>query len=124
MSWPADLWGPKRVLLLCLLVWTGVCLWAYSVTPAGFWWLAIVGGVVLGSTQASSRALFSRFVPVGMEAEYFGLYGFVGKTSSVLGPILFSTTVAVTGSERIAALSMGALFLLGLLLLLPLRPPE
>jgi len=120
-SLPTDYWGPKSVLLLCLSAWTGLCGWAYFVSAFGFWFLASLGGVFLGSTQAAARAMFSRFIPKGLEAEFFGLYGFVGKTSSVLGPLVFGTTVSLTGSERLAALSVAVLFVLGILLLLPVK---
>lgn len=118
---PTDLWGPKRVLVLCLLVWSCLCIWTYYVSALQFWFVAATGGIFLGSTQSASRAMFSGFIPYGLEAEYFGLYSFVGKTSSVLGPVIFSTTVAATGSERLAALFIGGLFLAGLVLLLPVR---
>lgn len=48
----------------------------------------------------------------------FGFYAVVGKSSAVLGPIVFGTVShALGGNQRAAVLAVGAFFVLGLVLL-------
>jgi UMF1 family MFS transporter len=80
-----------------------------------------MGGVialVLGGSQALSRSLFSRMIPRGREASFFGLYEISERGTSWIGPLIFGIVVGTTGSYREAILSLVALFGLGLLILL------
>jgi UMF1 family MFS transporter len=116
---PTDTWGPKRVVSLSLVLWCFVAVGAYLVTtkPA-FFVLALFAGTGLGVVQAASRALMARLIPAGQEAELFGFYAFCGKSSSVLGPIVFGTVShALGGDQRVAILAVGAFFVVGLVLL-------
>ncbi len=121
-SVPTDRWGARRVVIVSLLLWIGVTGSAYLVQEKEtFWIIALVAGVGLGSVQAASRALFAGFIPHGREGEYFGVYAFAGKTSAILGPLLFGTISALTGSQRPALLSVVLLFLGGLMVLATVR---
>ncbi len=118
LSKPTDVWGPKKVVLISLLLWSAVAVSAYFVqTKAGFWLVACTAGLGLGSVQSGTRAFFAQFVPEGKEAEYFGVYSLVGKSSAVIGPLVFGQVSAAFGSQRPAILSIGAFFVFGLLLL-------
>jgi MFS transporter, UMF1 family len=116
---PTDRWGPKRVISLSLVIWVGVSLAAALLrSKAMFFAVACVAGTQLGTVQAASRALMSSLIPKGKEAELFGFYAVVGKSSAVLGPIIFGTVSAATGgNQRAAVLAVGVLFVAGLLLL-------
>jgi UMF1 family MFS transporter len=115
---PIDAWGPRKVVTLSLLLWTTVSVSAYLIPgKAWFWGVACVAGLGLGTVQAASRAFFSRFIPVGREAEYFGVYSLVGKTSAIAGPIMFGQISAAFGSQRPAILSIALFFAAGLILL-------
>jgi UMF1 family MFS transporter len=115
---PIDAWGPKKVVSLSLLLWATVSISAYFITgKAQFWAVACIAGLGLGSVQAGTRAFFSQFVPAGKEAEYFGVYSLVGKTSAVIGPLVFGQVSAAFGSQRPAILSIVAFFVAGLALL-------
>ncbi|HEV8115884.1 MAG TPA: MFS transporter, partial [Acidimicrobiales bacterium] len=74
-------------------------------------------GLVLGGTQALSRSLFSQLIPAGREAEYFGLYEVSERGTSWLGPALFGVALQVTGSYRVAILSLIVFFVAGFALL-------
>jgi len=124
MARAVDTWGAKKVVLLSLALWCMVSVGAYLVKDKGaFFALATVAGLGLGSVQAASRALFARLIPPGTEAEHFGAYALMGKTSSVLGPWMFGWIVALAGSARPAVLAVGGFFLLGAALLAPLKEP-
>ena len=53
--------------------------------------------------------------PADREAEFFGFYdGFCGKASAVIGTFVFGLLSWATGSQRIAVLSVGIFFVVGL----------
>lgn len=118
LSKPTDTWGPKGVVSLSLLFWSLICISAFLIrAKSQFWILACVAGLGLGSVQAASRAFFTQFVPRNKEAEYFGVYSLIGKTSAIIGPIVFGYMSAAFGSQRPAILSVAVFFVFGLILL-------
>ncbi len=118
LSKPTDTWGPKRVVVLSLLLWSLVAVSAFFVqSKAHFWAIACIAGLGLGSVQAGTRAFYTQFIPEGKEAEYFGVYSLVGKSSAVIGPLVFGQVSAAFGSQRPAILSIAAFFIIGLVLL-------
>ena len=122
---PTDRLGPKGVLTGVLTMWViaGIAAYFVQTTPV-FYGLAIVAGLGLGSVQSASRAYMSLLIPQGREAEMFGFYAFCGKTSSVLGPLLFGwATFIAAGNQRPGFLVLTALMLTGLLLLRRLPDP-
>jgi len=123
MARPTDTRGPKFVVSLSLLLWCLVVTAAFFVqSKAQFWAVAVVAGLGLGSVQAASRAFYARFIPPGEENQYFGIYALVGKSSAVIGPILFGEMSRAFGNQRPAILSVAVLFLSGLAVLM--RVPE
>jgi UMF1 family MFS transporter len=118
MAKPIDSWGPKKVVVLSLLMWSSVAILAYFIqTKTHFWMLASLAGLGLGTVQAASRAFYTQFIPEGREAEYFGVYSLVGKSSAILGPLVFGYISTTFGSQRPAILSVAAFFLIGLVIL-------
>lgn len=122
---PTDRLGPRRVLTGVLIMWVIAGIAAYFVqSTAVFYGLAVVAGLGLGSVQSASRAYLTLLIPQGREAEMFGFYAFCGKTSSVLGPILFGwATFLAAGNQRPGFLVLTALMLTGLLLLRRVSDP-
>lgn len=115
---PIDLWGPKKIVVLSLLLWTSVSIIAFFVqTKTQFWVLASCAGLGLGTVQAATRAFYTQFIPEGKEAEYFGVYTLAGKSSAIWGPLIFGYVSTTFGSQRPAILSVAAFFLIGMLLL-------
>jgi len=122
MAKPTDLWGPKKVVTLSLVLWTLVSITASLVqTKSQFWAIACTAGLGLGTVQAGTRAFYTQFVPSGNEAEYFGVYSLVGKSSAIMGPLIFGAVSSSFGSQRPAILSVAALFIIGLALLSRVR---
>jgi UMF1 family MFS transporter len=110
----------KNAIVLSLLIWTGIVFYAYGFlhTTTEAWVLAAVIAIVLGGSQALSRSLFSRLIPDGKEAAFFGLYEVSERGTSWMGPLLFSIVVARTGSYRQALLSLVIFFVIGLVVLI------
>ncbi|KJR41383.1 major facilitator transporter [Candidatus Magnetoovum chiemensis] len=122
MSKPIDLWGPKKVIVLALILWCLVSVGSYfTYSKTAFFVIAAVAGLGLGTVQAASRALFASFIPHGKEAEYFGVYSMLGKTSSILGPMVFGSLSAFFNSQRPAVLSLSVFFIIGLFLILSVK---
>jgi UMF1 family MFS transporter len=121
---PTDRWGPKRVITLTLLLWVGVSVSAYfAQTKEFFFAVAVTAGLGLGSIQAASRALMASLIPPGKESELFGFYALCGKSSSVLGPLVFgAVSYLLGGDQRTAVASVGLFFVVGLVLLQRVRP--
>lgn len=115
---PTDTWGPKKIVMLSLVLWTLVAVIAYFVrTKPQFWAVACTAGLGLGTVQAGTRAFYTQFVPKGNEAEYFGVYSLVGKSSAICGPLVFGFVSSTFGSQRPAILSIALFFITGLVLL-------
>lgn len=123
---PTDRAGPKKVLGGVLMLWIAAGVAAYFIqTQTQFYVLAIVAGLGLGSVQSASRAAMASLIPKGKEAEMFGFYALCGKSSSVLGPLLFGgVTYLAAGNQRPGFLVLTALFVVGLLLLQRVRDPR
>jgi UMF1 family MFS transporter len=118
LSKPTDVWGPKSVVMVSLILWSLVSVSAFFVqSKPQFWLIACTAGLGLGSVQAGTRAFFTQFVPVGKEGEYFGVYALVGKSSAIIGPLVFGQVSAAFGSQRPAILSIAAFFIIGFLVL-------
>jgi UMF1 family MFS transporter len=121
---PTDVLGPRKVIMGVLVLWTGVAVAAFFITSkAAFFVVAVLAGTGLGSIQAASRSFMAALIPEGKEAEMFGFYAFCGKSSSILGPIVFGTVAALSGSQRWAVLVLIVFFVVGGLLLRRVRDP-
>lgn len=120
----SDRIGPRTTLILILVLWTGVGLGAaFAQTKLVFWLVASVGALCLASVQAVSRSMVALMVDVEQQGEIFGFYGISGKLSSAFGPLLFGLISLSSGSQRVAMLAVGIIFLAGLLLLLRVEEP-
>ena len=110
----------KNAILVSLILWAGVVIYAYRFlhTVREAWIMAALIAIVLGGSQALSRSLFSRMIPAGKEASFFGLYEVSERGTSWMGPLLFSVVIARTGSYRQALLSLIFFFVVGLIVLL------
>jgi UMF1 family MFS transporter len=110
--------GAKRSVFIGLLAYTIISIIGYYMTTAThFFMLAALVGMVQGGTQALSRSLFATLIPAHKSGEFFGFYSVFEKFSSIFGPLLFSLTIAATGSSRNAILSVIAFFAIGAVVL-------
>jgi UMF1 family MFS transporter len=83
----------------------------------GFWIAATLIGLMMGPNQSASRSLLARLVPEHKHGEFFGLYAFSGKMSSIFGPLVYGTVVARTGNHKLAMSSIIGFFVVGFMLL-------
>jgi UMF1 family MFS transporter len=116
-------WGPKRTILLCLLVYALVAIVGSRISPGTvnvlgfetnqFHILAFMVATVQGGVQALSRSFFARLIPPGRAAQFFGFYNMLGKFAAIAGPFLVATIVSMTGDSRAGIQSLVILFAAG-----------
>ena len=83
-----------------------------------FWVSAVLAGLCMGSSQSAGRAIAGLLAPPARSAEFFGLWAFATRLSAVIGPVSYGLVTWVTaGNHRLAILSTGLFFVIGLLLL-------
>lgn len=110
--------GTKRAIFAGLAVYLLVTVWAMFMQSVGeFYGLAVVIGLVQGGVQALSRSLYSRLIPPGRAAEFFGFYNMLGKFAAIIGPFLMGWLGVLTGNPRLSLIAVIILFAAGGLLL-------
>lgn len=130
--------GPKPVLMTCILLLTAITVLLVTITPTSVLGLPVaegsmlpdialfVAGAVIGAAggvlQAASRTMMVRQARPGRVAEGFGLYALAGKATAFLAPLLIGVVTAVSGSQQIGFLPLVFLLLGGALLLRWVKP--
>lgn len=142
----ADSVGQKKSIVLSLVIWIFTILLAFmtsspdaylvkyftayfnsdvvTVQKDAFYVIGLLAGSVMGATQSTSRSLMSKLTPPDRKTEFFGFYSFFGKSSAILGPLVFGIISFTTGSQRAAILSIGAFFIVGLWILSIVKDPR
>ncbi|MGY8716178.1 MAG: MFS transporter [Verrucomicrobiia bacterium] len=116
-----DRTGPKLPLAAALVIWIVACLWASRCeTVREFYLIGVLAGIGMGSLQSASRAVVSTLTPAGRSGEFFGYWGFFAKLAAVIGTFVFGNLVSLT-DYRIAIAANTGFFVIGLLILLPLK---
>ncbi len=104
----------KRSIILSLMVYAVVAVWAFFLDSiVEYWFLAWMVAVVQGGSQALSRSLYAYMSPASKSGEFFGLFSVMEKFASLIGPLLFALAGLLFGSSRPAILSLIALFIIG-----------
>ena len=117
--------GAKQSILLGLVVYTGICVFAFRMeTAREFYILAAAVGLVQGGTQALSRSLFATLTPKHKSGEFFGFFAVFEKFGGIFGPLAFMLVLERFGSSRLAILSVMAFFVIGALVLLSVNVSE
>ncbi len=130
--------GPKPVIFVSILVLTGVVATVLFMSREAIFGIALAEGSNLpdivfficgiliggmgGTLQAASRTLMVRHADPEAPTESFGLYGLSGRATAFIAPALIGTVTTMTGSARLGVSPLIGLFLLGLLLLVWVKP--
>lgn len=131
-------YGPKPVIILNVLVLTAVAAGVVFISretvfgvPVGpesnlpdiaFYVLGALIGAGGGSLQSASRTMMVRQADPDKMTEAFGLYALSGKATSFLAPLSIAVATDITGSQQLGVTPLIALFLIGLILLLWVKP--
>ncbi|MCB5229135.1 MAG: MFS transporter [Candidatus Cloacimonetes bacterium] len=104
----------KTSLSISLLLWIGVVVWAFFCKSAfEYYFVGLLAGLAIGSSQANSRTMLSQLTPLDKQAEFFGFYTLTGRLSSILGPILYGWIAFKTNDLRWSVLSIIVFFIVG-----------
>jgi UMF1 family MFS transporter len=110
--------GTKRAIFIAIAVYAVATILGYFMTTVThFFVLAALVATVQGGAQALSRALFARMIPANKTSEFFGFFAVAERFATVLGPLVFTVSVAITGSSRSAVLAILLFFVAGAWLL-------
>jgi len=141
----SDSLGQKKTIQITLYIWLFTILVAYVTSgdgaivqylsdkftlPVGeiqqrsFYLVGLLAGGVIGATQSTSRSLMSKLTPYEKKTEFFGFYSLFGKSSAVLGPVVFGVVSYITGNQRFAILSIAFFFIVGLIVLNYVKDPD
>jgi UMF1 family MFS transporter len=120
--------GNLKALMVCVLVWVGICYYGYTIPKhdvVQFYIIACIIGFVMGGIQALSRSTYAKLMPVTKDTtSFFSFYDVSEKIGIVSGLFFFGFLAESTGSQRISVLMLMVFFIIGLLLLLYTRAAE
>ena len=142
----ADTIGQKKTIVLSLIIWICTIVFAYETSAADtivtaslaawfdtsgesmmkicFYVVGLIVGSVMGATQSTSRSLMSKLTPEEKKTEFFGFFSFFGKSSAIVGPLVFGFVSYLFESQRVAILLINLFFIVGLLILSKVSDPE
>ena len=113
----AGRFGAKPSLYAALVVYVLITVLGYFMTTAAhFYALAAMVGLVQGGSQALARSIYTRLIPAGRSAEYFGFMSVWSKFAGIVGPAVFGA-VNLLGNSRLGILSLIAFFVVGIAML-------
>jgi MFS transporter, UMF1 family len=88
-----------------------------------FWICGLLLCLFIGPTLSAARTLMLRMSADGKEGVAFGLYTTTGRAVSYLAPVLFSTFIAVFGTDRAGMGGLIVVLTAGLLAMLAVKTP-
>lgn len=96
------------ILLVALIIGT------FAVNEPMFWIAGSMFGVALGSMWVTTRSYIVELTPENKRGQFFGLFAFSGKVSSIVGPFLYGTITLVFADYGVIAsrLALGSLIIL------------
>jgi len=117
----ADKRGSKKAILLSLLILTAsVAGLLFIDRTMWFYVIGFVAGFSLSGAQAVSRSMVSQLAPREQAAEFYGFLSVAGRTSTFVGPLVFSTIsyrmhnrYVRLGFEELQAEKLGLLWAIG-----------
>ncbi|MCS5534291.1 MAG: MFS transporter, partial [Candidatus Poseidoniales archaeon] len=74
--------------------------------------LGLFVGCAMGSAGAQARSMFSQLTPKSRTSEFFGFFGFLGKSAAMIGTALYAIA-STTFDSRVALLSVTVVILAG-----------
>jgi UMF1 family MFS transporter len=87
-----------------------------------FYVLGCLIGAGGGVLQSASRTMMVRQSDPDRMTESFGLYALSGKAMSWMAPLSIGVTTQITGSQQLGIVPLIVLFLIGLVLLVFVKP--
>ena len=116
--------GAKPVIVgsLAAMIVVGLILMTLTGVLA-FWICGLLLCFFIGPTLSAARTLMLRMSAEGKEGVAFGLYTTTGRAVSYLAPVLFSTFIAIFGSDRAGIGGIIVVLLAGMLAMMMVKTP-
>ncbi|RXT05180.1 MFS transporter [Ammoniphilus sp. CFH 90114] len=116
----------KAVASVAVILMVAIALASGAVNQVMFWIAGSLYGVAMGAMWATSRTFIIELTPEEKRGQFFGLFAFSGKVSSIVGPVLYGTitlVLAETGNlaSRIALGSLIILVAIGIIVLMRIK---
>ncbi|MGG3890976.1 MFS transporter [Metabacillus fastidiosus] len=110
----------KAVEVVGFLLLFALAIATFAINKAMFWFAGSLFGVALGAVWVTSRTLIVELTPEHKRGQFFGLFAFSGKISSIIGPFIYGTITLVLAeygnlASRFALGSLMILVLIGLI---------
>ncbi|MCP1306806.1 MFS transporter [Paenibacillus tyrfis] len=113
--------GAKRsvAIVACVMI-AAILLASTAWNEPMFWTAGSLYGIAMGAMWVASRTMIVELTPEHKRGQFFGLFAFSGKVSSIVGPLLYGSitwALAEAGNlaSRIALGSLLVLVLIGLI---------
>lgn len=122
--------GPRlAVTYVGVLLLVALFIAVFAQTALWFWVAGSMFGISLGSMWVTSRMYIIELTPDEKRGQFFGLFAFSGKVSSIIGPLLYGTITLIfhdlgTLASRMALGSLIIMAIIGLGFLLKLKRLE
>ncbi|MBK5459633.1 MULTISPECIES: MFS transporter [unclassified Peribacillus] len=122
--------GPRlAVTYVGILLLVALFVAVFAQTPLWFWIAGSMFGIALGSMWVTSRTFIIELTPVEKRGQFFGLFAFSGKVSSIIGPLMYGTITLIfhdlgTLASRMALGSLIIMTVIGLCFLLKMKNLE
>jgi len=119
--------GAKHgVTIVAVLMIVSLIVAVFAVEQWMFWIAGSMFGVSLGSMWVTSRTLIIELTPEEKRGQFFGLFAFSGKVSSIIGPALYGTITYQlqdygTLASRIALSTLIVMTVIGLIIHLKVK---
>ncbi|WP_341301737.1 MFS transporter [Lysinibacillus sp. FSL H8-0500] len=113
--------GAKRAITIVAFIMIVALVFATVATAQWMFWLAgSLFGVSLGSMWVTSRTYIIELSPTEKRGQFFGLFAFSGKVSSIIGPAIYGTVTLWlkdygTLASRVALSTLIVMTVIGLL---------
>ncbi|MGX9133470.1 MFS transporter [Rummeliibacillus sp. JY-2-4R] len=120
--------GAKRAITcVSILMIIALIIAVLAVAPWMFWIAGSMFGISLGSMWVTSRTFIIEMSPKEKRGQFFGLFAFSGKVSSIIGPAIYGTVTLLlrdygTIASRFALSSLIIMTIIGLIIHLRVRP--
>lgn len=115
----SERFGNFKVLMFVVLIWIGICLFAYFITTEiQFYVVAVLVGLVMGGIQSLSRSTYAKLMPATHDtASFFSFYDVTEKVAIVIGMFSFGFVQQITGNMRNSIIALILFFAIGFVIL-------
>jgi len=122
--------GSKNAIVIVSVILIAALTIAAIATAQWMFWIAgSLIGIALGSMWVTSRTLIVELTPEEKRGQFFGLFAFSGKVSSIIGPLIYGTITLNLReygemASRVAISSLIIMAVAGLIILLKVKQPK